>query len=83
MLSSAAFRPALEAVLERSRDEVLEETGVKVFRRLRGVEGQGAHGRPGECYFEWNMGPANRSIPDEVFLGAWRAFLGKVMEYGG
>lgn len=65
----------VEALLERARDEVLDETGIRVFSRLRGVSGQGSSGRPDECYFEWNMGPANGAIEDEVFVDAWRRFI--------
>lgn len=65
-------------MLERARDDVLAETGVKVFSRLRGVDGGGFNGRPGECYFEWNLGPANGSVEDSVFVDAWKAFLDKL-----
>lgn len=49
-----------------------------MFNRLRGTGGAGLYARPGECYFEWNVGPANGSIEDEVFVEAWAAFLNKI-----
>lgn len=69
---------AFEADLERARDDVLAEKGIKVFNRLRGTNGEGFNGRPGECYFEWNVGPLNVSIPDELFVEAWTSFLDKI-----
>lgn len=78
LLSPTCGKKQPQAVLERARDEVLEKTGVKVFGRLRGTDGEGSNGRPGECYFEWNMGPTNGSIDDAVFAEAWAAFLDAV-----
>lgn len=70
--------PIPKDVLERARDEVLRETGVKVFNRLRGVDGQGSNGRQNECYFEWNLGPFNGSFDEKVFGQAWTALLHKI-----
>ena len=57
--------------LVAARDAALEQTGVRVFRKLR-AEGVGEGEK--ECYFEWLLGPDELS--DEVVLGAWSAFLG-------
>ena len=59
-------------VLDAARDAALRETGVRVYRRLRG-EGVGEGGS--ECYFEWVIGPEQLGLSDELVLGAWAAFL--------
>ena len=63
--------------LVAARDAALEQTGVRVFRRLR-AEGVGEGGR--ECYWEWLLGPDE--LGDEVVVGAWRAFLEALPEAG-
>jgi len=59
-------------VLDAARDAALRETGVRVYRKLRG-EGVGAESS--ECYFEWVVGPGQLGLSDELVLGAWAAFL--------
>ena len=60
------------AALDTARDAALRETGVRVYRKLRG-EGVGAESS--ECYFEWVVGPGQLGLSDELVLGAWAAFL--------
>lgn len=65
-------------MLETARDEIVAEKGIKLFGRLRGIDGEGSRGRPGECYFEWQIGPANEPIKDNVFVEGWSVFLDKL-----
>lgn len=75
---AAVYVAADADALVAARDAALEQTGVRVFRRLR-AEGVGEGGR--ECYWEWLVGPDHcrewlvDELGDELVLGAWRAFL--------
>ncbi|CAM9605184.1 unnamed protein product, partial [Sphacelaria rigidula] len=61
--------------LLQARDEVLEERGVRVFNKLRGTPSMEESTSPqAECYFEWNIGPMNGCIENEVFVDAWALF---------
>lgn len=68
-----------EEALEAAHTHVREETGLRLWNRLRGrgyrapPTGAAAAQREEELYFEWNMGPANAAQPTELFVTAWRA----------
>ena len=63
------------AALEAARDAAARETGVGVFRRLRGESY--AFGR-GWQYFELAFGPANCAIDRADVARAWACFLSHV-----
>lgn len=55
-----------------ARDAVIISHGISCFMRIRNATvGQ----TQDECYFEMNMGPANMSISDDVWITGWRALL--------
>ncbi|CAE7201211.1 ltaA, partial [Symbiodinium necroappetens] len=68
-----------EDMLQAAHDGVLNALGLKLWNRLRGVgypasfcdDDEEAQSEAGECYFEFNMGPANAQIPISTFLEGW------------
>ena len=58
-------------------DAAEAESGVRVFSRIRGT---GMAGTPAaaQSYFEFNMGPLNAAVGDEVWVKGWGAFLAKL-----
>ena len=57
--------------LEAARDAVVESTGYKVFRALRGESTQGRDYQ----YFEWSIGVGNQGFAPEDVTAAWAAFF--------
>ena len=69
---AAAGQTPCRIALDAARDAALRETGVRVYRKLRG---EGVGPESSECYFEWVVGPGQLGLSDELVLGAWAAFL--------
>lgn len=71
----------------RARDAAAAETGVVCFSRIRPVE-VGPHasatatggGGGVRCYFEFNMGPLNGSLPEHTWTTGWEALLTHLQE---
>jgi threonine aldolase len=59
------------AMASEARDLASAQTGVVCFSRIR----QGQHGAAGQCLFEFNIGPGNTDIADEVWVRGWDALL--------
>ena len=60
--------------LEAARDAVVESTGYKVFRALRGESTQGKDFQ----YFEWSIGEGNAGFASEEVKVAWAAFFAEL-----
>ena len=60
--------------LKKARDEVENETNIKVFNNLR----KRRENVPGASYWEWNIGNANIVNTDDVVLKGFQALCAKM-----
>lgn len=62
------------SVCKEVRDSVLVETKISCFNTVR----QSAFDPSNWSYFEFNLGPGNYAISNDVWLEGWTKFLEKV-----
>lgn len=67
-----------QSALELAHANNLARLGLHLWDRFRG---QG-HGKRGEVYFEWNMGPDNALIPLEDAVAGWRGLSEELVASG-
>ena len=64
------------AELNAARDATIASHGISVFDRTRGP---GVSDGSEQC-FEFKMGPCNMTIPDDIFVKGWLAFVQHLQE---